>query len=50
MKFHNYKTLNDWTSRLSCRDFVQFVLDLFPLLERESLSADCSPLQKQEDI
>lgn len=50
MKFQNDKTLNDWTSRLPCRDFAQFVLNLFPLLERESLSADCSPLHSQEDI
>jgi hypothetical protein len=45
MKFQNYKTLNDWTSRLPCRDFDRFILDLFPLLERESFAADCSPLQ-----
>ena len=50
MKFQNDKTLNDWTGRLPCRDFAQFLLDLFPLLERESLSADCSPLHNPEDI
>lgn len=50
MEFQNDKILNDWTGRLPCRDFAQFVFSLFPLLERESLSADCAPLYNPEDI